>query len=173
MPADKLEEWWDIYDQQEHKIGRRQRSESLAPGEYHLVVNAFLFNQAGSVLLQQRSFDKLNFPGVWDCSVGGSVLAGEVPQVAMVREIQEELGLVVKNEQLRFFDRQVETTWIEYWFVAQLDFSLTDVTVQDEEVAQVAFFNQPQAQQQLAPVGGTKYEQEVYLAWQARSTKLA
>lgn len=110
MPADKLEEWWDIYDQQEHKIGRRQRSESLAPGEYHLVVNAFLFNQAGSVLLQQRSFDKLNFPGAWDCSVGGSVLAGEVPQVAMVREIQEELGLVVKNEQLRFFDRQVETT---------------------------------------------------------------
>lgn len=41
MPADKLEEWWDIYDQAEHKIGQRQRSETLRTGEYHLVANIF------------------------------------------------------------------------------------------------------------------------------------
>lgn len=169
MPADKLEEWWDIYDQAEHKIGQHQRSETLRTGEYHLVANIFLFNQAGEVLLQQRSFDKLNYPGAWDCSVGGSVLAGETPLAAMVREVHEELGLTVTQEQLQLFDHQIAPTWIEYWFVAHLDFELSDVTIQTEEVAQVGFFNLSQAQKQLAPVGGIKYEHEVQLAWQMQT----
>jgi 8-oxo-dGTP diphosphatase len=58
------------------------------------VVGAILFNDAGEVLLQQRD-DRpdLRYPGYWTF-FGGAVEAGEQPDVAILRELQEELELV-------------------------------------------------------------------------------
>lgn len=157
MTADNLNELWDVYDQNEHKIGQCQRGDQLAPGTYHLVVNAFLFNHQGEVLLQQRSFQKLSGPGVWECSVGGSVLAGEQPQAAMVREIREELGLDVASTQLKQLSHHIHESWIDYWFVAQVDFALTDVTIQMAEVEQVALLSFPEACQRIGGAGDGEY----------------
>ena len=52
---------------------------------------AFLFKD-GSVLLGRRSDQADFYPGVWD-AIGGHLKAGESPQEALLRELNEEIGV--------------------------------------------------------------------------------
>ena len=53
--ADKLGELWDVYDGKDKLTGRtHRRGDKLNVGDYHLVVNALIFNIQGNILLQQR-----------------------------------------------------------------------------------------------------------------------
>ncbi|MEL1250069.1 (deoxy)nucleoside triphosphate pyrophosphohydrolase [Aurantiacibacter gilvus] len=56
-----------------------------------LVVAVALFDENGRVLLQQRPAGK-HHGGLWEFP-GGKVESGEIPQVALVREVAEELGI--------------------------------------------------------------------------------
>jgi 8-oxo-dGTP diphosphatase len=58
-----------------------------------LVVAALIRAADGRVLLSQRRADQ-SFPLCWEFP-GGKVDPGEAPEVALVREIQEELGCQV------------------------------------------------------------------------------
>ncbi len=63
-----------------------------------LVVAAALFDASGRILLAQRPPGKA-LAGLWEFP-GGKVEAGESPEAALVRELHEELGIVVKAELL-------------------------------------------------------------------------
>lgn len=56
-----------------------------------LVVALALFDEKGRVLLQQRPVGK-HHGGLWEFP-GGKVESGEIPHLALVREIAEELGI--------------------------------------------------------------------------------
>mgnify|MGYP003396312645 FL=1 len=56
----------------------------------------------GLVLLQQKTYDAPNWPGVWSL-FGGLVEAGENPLEAALREAKEELGLELSADDLSFF----------------------------------------------------------------------
>lgn len=70
------------------------------PHLLHKVVHVLVFNEKGELLLQKRSMNKDVAPGKWDTSVGGHVPKGEDLVNAALREMEEELGISVKN--LRF-----------------------------------------------------------------------
>lgn len=57
------------------------------------VVAVALTNETGSVLLQERPAGK-SMAGLWEFP-GGKVDPGESPENALVRELEEELGVVV------------------------------------------------------------------------------
>jgi 8-oxo-dGTP diphosphatase len=57
-----------------------------------LVVAAALVDVDGRVLLAQRPADKPKMAGLWEFP-GGKVEAGELPESALVRELDEELGI--------------------------------------------------------------------------------
>ena len=61
----------------------------------HEVVAGLLVRH-GQVLLCHRSADRRWFPDVWDLP-GGHVAPGEAPTKALVREIEEELGVVIEE----------------------------------------------------------------------------
>ncbi|MBP2276846.1 8-oxo-dGTP diphosphatase [Sphingomonas sp. PL20] len=58
-----------------------------------LVVAAALVDRAGRVLVQRRPPGKA-LAGLWEFP-GGKVEPGETPEAALVRELEEELGVVV------------------------------------------------------------------------------
>jgi 8-oxo-dGTP diphosphatase len=57
------------------------------------VVAAALIDAEGRVLVQQRPPGKM-MAGLWEFP-GGKLEAGETPEAALVRELREELGIVV------------------------------------------------------------------------------
>ena len=59
------------------------------------VVAAALVDLDGRVLLQQRPEGK-SLAGLWEFP-GGKVEAGETPEAALIRELEEELGIAVPH----------------------------------------------------------------------------
>lgn len=60
-----------------------------------LVVAAALVDDEGRVLIAQRPEGK-QLAGMWEFP-GGKVESGETPEAALIRELEEELGIVVKK----------------------------------------------------------------------------
>ncbi len=59
----------------------------------------FLIDGQGRVLLGLRASWKRVAPNLWD-AVGGRVEPGETPEAAVVRELQEEIGVTATNARL-------------------------------------------------------------------------
>jgi isopentenyldiphosphate isomerase len=57
------------------------------------VVHLHVFNSAGELYLQLRPEWKDIQPGKWDTAVGGHVDLGESVEMALQREVREELGI--------------------------------------------------------------------------------
>ena len=62
------------------------------------VVAAALTNDKGEILLQQRPMGA-QMGGLWEFP-GGKVDLGESPEAALVRELEEELGIIVAAQDL-------------------------------------------------------------------------
>ncbi|MCF6420385.1 MAG: NUDIX domain-containing protein [Furfurilactobacillus sp.] len=166
--TDTVDEWWDQYDERGNIVGKQQRRDRVPAGRYHLVVNAFIFDQDGAVLLQQRSLSKLNHPGAWDCSAGGSALRGESALTAIKREIDEELGLTSLVD-LNWHDSFRGSDWVEDWFAFRGAFKLSAVKPQIAEVAQIALFSPERAVDKLQQQGiaNTNKQLQKALNWLA------
>ena len=92
----------DLYDENRLPLGRTaERSGLKGPGEYRMVVHVCLFDSRGRLLIQQRTPEKLIWPGLWDVTVGGGVDAGETSRQGAEREFREELGVPLDLSGLR------------------------------------------------------------------------
>lgn len=88
-------EVWDLYNENRELLNRDHiRGEELPENCYHLVVHVWIRNRKGEYLISQRSADRPTFPLMWEC-VGGSVLKGEDSLTGAVREVLEEVGLIL------------------------------------------------------------------------------
>lgn len=63
-----------------------------------IVVAAALIDSAGRILVQQRP-ENTHLAGLWEFP-GGKIESGETPEAALVRELQEELGVAVAQDDL-------------------------------------------------------------------------
>ncbi len=92
----------DIYNAQGHPTGTvRERRAPLGEGEYRLAVGVWIKDSENNILLTRRSPEKYFAPGKWE-NTAGHVQAGEDPLDAIVREIDEEIGVKVSKEALVF-----------------------------------------------------------------------
>ncbi|NWH07699.1 MAG: 8-oxo-dGTP diphosphatase MutT [Alphaproteobacteria bacterium] len=66
-----------------------------SPGRLVLVVAVALIDGDGRVLVAQRPEGK-SMAGLWEFP-GGKVEAGESPEAALIRELAEELSIIVKE----------------------------------------------------------------------------
>lgn len=88
------DEYLEIVNEKGEIIGKELRSKVHSnPSLLHRVTHVLVFNSRGEVLLQKRSMRKDVAPGRWDTSVGGHVNAGETVEEAVLREMEEELGI--------------------------------------------------------------------------------
>ena len=91
---DNLQEIFPIVDENGTVTGSATRGECHSGSRLlHPVVHLHVFNSKGEVYLQKRPDWKDIQPGKWDTAVGGHVDYGETPDVALKREVREELGI--------------------------------------------------------------------------------
>jgi len=88
-----VEEMLDLFDAKGQPAGMTiRRGEEAPQGLYWAVVDVWIVNHRGELLIQQRDPSKPNWPGYWCESAGGAVQSGEEPDAAAIRETQEETG---------------------------------------------------------------------------------
>jgi isopentenyldiphosphate isomerase len=97
------EEIFDIVNDRDEVIGRLPRPQVHREGRKHRAVHVLVSNARGELFLQKRSMTKDTFPGAWDSSASGHVDSGEDYDACAVRELREELGLVVGTPPARLF----------------------------------------------------------------------
>lgn len=76
------------------------KSKAHQLGLFHATVHIWFYTKRGEILLQQRGENKLIYPLLWDVSVAGHIGAGEKIEVSAIREIEEEIGLKVQEQDL-------------------------------------------------------------------------
>ena len=90
--------------------------------------------------MQKRSDTVDNCPGEW-ATTGGSVQAGEEPLETAVRELEEELGLAVSAEELRYCLMVRRKDAFCYVYVLKKDIPVETLKLQETEVAAVAWMS--------------------------------
>ncbi|MGN1000091.1 MAG: NUDIX domain-containing protein [Faecousia sp.] len=97
-------EFNDIYDENGVPTGRtHRRGTQWKSGEYGLVVCVWVYDGEGNLLLTRRAPGK-SFAGTWENS-GGAAKAGETSRQAIARELFEETGIRVEEEEFEFLRR--------------------------------------------------------------------
>lgn len=126
------DELWDVYDENRNITGRlHRRGDPMKPGDYHLVVEAWMRNSRGEYLLTKRSPNK-GYPNLWE-STGGSALAGDDSLTAVLREVKEETGLTLDPDRgQRVLSLRRGDNFKDIWLFQQ-DFDLADVVLQPGE----------------------------------------
>jgi len=96
-------EWVDLLDDRGRTVGKATRKEVHGnPALLHAVVHLHIFDQKGRIFLQKRAVTKDLYPDYWDTAVGGHIASGERLEYALMRETQEEIGIVPETAKMLF-----------------------------------------------------------------------
>ncbi len=87
------EEVLDVVDEGDVVVGKATRGEIHRRGHRHRAVHVLVYDPAGRIYVQRRSWTKDCSPGLWDTSAAGHVDHGESYAAAARRELAEELGV--------------------------------------------------------------------------------
>jgi len=136
MSVSPDQEIFDVVDESDNVVDQRPRSEVHRLGLRHRSTHLLVFNSRDQVFLQKRSMQKDENPGQWDSSVSGHVDSGESYDACVVREAQEEIGLVIAEQPTLLFKFDaVPETGMEfcqvYRTVAEGPFQLDPVEITD------------------------------------------
>ena len=139
-----MDELIDIINNKGENTGKTcMKSYAHKNGILHASAHIWIFNEMGEILIQQRASDKDTFPNLWDISVAGHISAGEKPLTSAIREVEEEVGLSVSENQLTFIDtyrKKVEHSQelidneLHYIYMCKLNFDVNLLKPQTEEV---------------------------------------
>lgn len=119
-------------------------------------------NDRVEILLQKRCKDKDSFPGCYDISSAGHIGQGDDFVPSALRELEEELGIVVSPKELidcglhykyidqvfhgeRFVDNQVSRV-----FLLWKDIEVEELKIQQEEIDEVRWFDFETCKQAVA-----------------------
>ncbi len=128
-------EIWDLYDENRRKLDITMiRGEEVPRDCYHLAVKICIFNDKGEMLIQKRSEQKREFPLLWDLTACGSAISGEHSEVAIKREVKEELGLDICIESLKLFFTIYDNDWFADVFILKENVDIDKLSFQKEEV---------------------------------------
>lgn len=139
-----MDEYIDIVDRNGCPTGKSElKSVIHKKGYYHNTAHVWFYTKKGEILLSQRSAKKAVCPLLWDVSVAGHIDTGETVTRAAVREINEEIGLTITENDLQKFgvyecfqsyDNGIIDNEFHNTFIAELKTPLSQLTLQEEEV---------------------------------------
>ncbi|MDD2391369.1 MAG: NUDIX hydrolase [Bacilli bacterium] len=124
----------DLYNFNKELIGKTiYKKEDVPEGCYILVVLSFIQNSRKEFLIQKTSISK----GLEWAFTGGHPKEGESSLMGIYTEIEEELGIKVKNA-IWFKEVKGKDRICDLYYVNE-DISLDDIVMQEEEVSDVCY----------------------------------
>ena len=130
-------EKFDLYTKDRVLLNKTlKRGLKLPKGTYRLVVHLAVVYK-NKMLIQKRSLDKKNWPGLWDITCGGSVISGETSSMAIQREFNEELGINYDFSNTLPFCTTYFKEGFDDLYVVEKKINLKDIKIQLEEVCEV------------------------------------
>lgn len=81
-----------IVDENDEILGTKPRHEVTSSDRCRIVL-LWVMNDRGEILLVRRAHSKKTFPGLWSYAVTGAVSHPETYDEAIIREMEEELGI--------------------------------------------------------------------------------
>lgn len=93
---------YEILDEAGHKTGQTLDKKAVHDQQlWHEVVNIWIVNSRGEILMQLRSPKVELSPGVWDVTVGTHLRPGEDPAMAVQRALKSEFDLETTPDQYK------------------------------------------------------------------------
>ncbi len=127
-----------IVNEQDEIIGYKDR-DNKDPGDIIRASGLWVTDKDGNILLAQRSFSRKNDPGIWGPAVAGTVEEGETYESNIIKEAEEEIGLVGIKPILGPKIRAKYKQYFGQWFTAVVDHDYL-FKKQDEEVEELKWF---------------------------------
>lgn len=157
-------EYWDIITADGLPTGKKIKRcafNHLLHGEYHLVVHIWIKNSKGEYLIQRRSIEREPMSGEW-AATGGSVISGERSEQGAIRELQEELGIKIKENELKFITRIVrKNSIVDIWMVG-VDIAIESLNLQKEEVMDAKWVTEEEFKEMIAKGQFHNYGKEYF-----------
>jgi isopentenyl-diphosphate delta-isomerase len=126
-----------IVNEQDETIGYRDR-EGRNINDIVRATCLWVLDKNDNILLAQRAFSKEHDPGLWGPSAGGTVEEGETYELNILKEAEEEIGLIgfdfIKKIKIR----------VPWGFVCIFDVVVDhdfNFIKQDNEVEQIKWFS--------------------------------
>ncbi len=110
------------------------------------ITGLWLWNERGEVLLAQRAFTKSHHGGLWGPAVAGTVEEGETYESNIIKEAEEEIGLIdlkpVLGPKIRLPGKFAQ------WFTSTVNSEYSFIR-QTEEVEAIKWFSKDELLQAL------------------------
>ena len=145
-----MEEKLDVLNERGEFTGNvATREECHREGLWHRAVYGFIIDKNSNVLLQKRSKYKKLWPNKWDVTVGGHVDAGEFGRQALIREVKEELGISINDDDIKYLvgstsineqGNIINKHYNECYLITK-NIDISDIKIQKEEVSEVRYFS--------------------------------
>ena len=128
----------EFVDKNRNPIGETTTGESnIAEGKYVQIVIICIENQKKEFLIQKRAQKK---NGKWALT-GGHVISGEESVHAILREVQEELGLRLQKREIELvFSKRAYDCFVDIYY-AKKEVGLSDLQLEKEEVETVKWMS--------------------------------
>ena len=132
-------EYWDLFDRDGNPLNKTQVRGPGKKGEYHIVVNIWIKNDENKIILTKRHPDK-PWPEKWECT-GGSILAGEDSESGARREVNEEIGIDIKN--IKFVERIIRDEYPDFMdvYLCEENIKIDEAVLQEGEVTDINWFS--------------------------------
>lgn len=154
-----MEEKFDVLNEQGEFTGMvATREQCHKQGLWHRAVYAFIIDKNKNILLQKRSSTKKLWPNMWDVTVGGHVSNGEFGRQALIREVREELGIEISDNDIKYLvgstsiNKQgdiINKHYNECYLITKT-INISDIKLQKDEVQEVKYFSKDELLQRIS-----------------------
>ena len=130
-----MEEKFDVLNEFGEFTGEvATREECHKKGLWHRAVYAFIIDKNSNILLQKRSAKKKLWPNMWDVTVGGHVDAGEFGRQSLIREVKEELGIDIANDDIKYIGSILFGVPFGDIYYLEKDIDIDNIKLQKEKI---------------------------------------
>lgn len=139
----------DVVDENNNLTGEKTDRKIIhEKGLWHREIVVHIINEKKEMLIQKRAATKKLCPNMW-ALCAGHVDTGETPIKSAIRELEEEIGLVVSEDELIYIGIQktskkrdgVINNHFNYIFLVKVDKKLEDFKIQYEELSELKYMS--------------------------------